>query len=201
MTVSGEIRLISTYSHHLKEPQKAQLQTAEKEKNLHLDVKKKASKGLTLSIIIILIISESSQLDLSSGKNQENRPTCWLTFCRRSSGTPRPFKSANNKSWARGLLRLYEHTASHEGDVLAAERRSCFGVEGSQRISRFQVGKPRPEEFLDCSNTPLEVGNLGSLCLAGGFSRSTAPSHPRQSPHLGYSNLTSSKSPSDLTPS
>lgn len=96
---------------------------------------------------------------------------------------PRPFKSANNRSRARGLLRprnqLYEHTTGHERAFLAAERRGCVSVEGSQGLSRFQAGKPGPGDFLDCSSTPLEVGNLGSLRPAKGFGMNTAPSHPR----------------------
>lgn len=65
---------------------------------------------------------------------------------------------------------MCEHTTRHEGAALAAERRGCSSVEGSQRLSRFQVGKPGPGEFLACSNTPLESGNLGRSCLIEGFS-------------------------------
>lgn len=85
------------------------LQIREEEKKIRILTSKNISKGLTLSIIIILVISGSSQLDLSSGKSQRNRsylahvgPGPAATLCRRSSGPPKSFKSANNNSCARG---------------------------------------------------------------------------------------------------
>lgn len=82
---------------------------------------------------------------------------------------PRPFKSANNRSRAQGLLgprnQLYEHTTGHERAFLTAERkglRQRGGEPGAQQVSGWKTRSRRLLGLLQRPPGSWEPGKFAS---------------------------------------